>query len=314
MGNQIGVNCERGKIKWSECETCRLNPLRPCHVTPDLLQLIRRKPAKAQLEQSYSPSRMTGCDRQYVLMRDADYYENIRSSWPLVRGTMIHAILESAGVVDGYDQTLREIRLTTKVDVDGEEVEVEQQFDPTKTEVIEGQEIFTGQPDLLLRNGNRVKIVDYKTTTISHDLLAAKLPHVRQINMYAWLARRCLPAILGVESIEIDELEILYLSQEKTRRFTSAGSLKDRGKLISRKGPRGSSWQLSENFYETLTLEAIMLADDRKVEDWIIKRIKERRQALTTLPPILTGDAALMCIGCPVREKCMERARTDGKD
>src|SRR5439155_16789992 len=142
---------------------------------------------------------------------------------PLVRGTMIHSILEHSGEVEGYERTLREIRLRTTIQVDEADEPIEQDFNPTVTKWEPGQEIFTGQPDLLLLNKRRVKVVDYKTTTIDHSLIGPYRSHVMQINMYAWLVRRCLPAILDVESVEVDELEILYLSQQKTRRFTPAG-------------------------------------------------------------------------------------------
>src|SRR5438045_1046123 len=98
---QIGISCQRGKMSWEECHSCRLNPLRPCHVTPDILQLMERRPGEKPERQAYTPSRLTGCDRQVVLMRDEeDYYEDIHGSWPLVRGTMIHSILEHSGDVE----------------------------------------------------------------------------------------------------------------------------------------------------------------------------------------------------------------------
>src|SRR5258708_7920722 len=160
---QIGVHCQRGKVVWEECKRCRLNPLRPCHLTPDLLQLMERRPTTKS--KRYTPSRLRGCDRQYILTRDdEDYYEDAQSCWPLVRGTMIHAILENSGQVAGYEQTLRELRLQTSIQVDEQEEAITQGFNPTETTWQPGQEIFTGQPDLLLLTGNRVKIIDYKTT------------------------------------------------------------------------------------------------------------------------------------------------------
>lgn len=298
---QIGVHCQRGKVTWDECKVCRLNPLRPCHVTPDILQLMEKRPTTKR-SYNYTPSRLTGCDRQYILMRDdEDYYEDVQSSWPLVRGTMIHAILENSGEVAGYERTLREVRLQTTIQVDNREETIEQGFNPTDTSWVPGQEVFTGQPDLLLLTGNRVKIIDYKTTEIEHTLLSAYRSHVMQINMYAWLVKRCLPAILGVESVTIDELEILYLSQKKTRRFTSVGALKDRGKLLDRKS----------HTHEMLTLETIPLLQDEVTEAWIVKRIRERKQAEHILPEILTGEKAKLCYGCPVKEKCYVLARVE---
>jgi hypothetical protein len=177
MGVQVGVNCPRGKIRWEECRTCRLNPLRPCHLTPDLLQMVEQSPVEKSLESAFSPSRLTGCDRQYALMSgDADdYYTDVRSSWPLVRGSTIHAIFENGGDLQGYDQTLRELRLRTTINIDGEEVEIEQEFDPADNTKAPGQDVFTGKPDVLLRNGNKIKIIDYKTSEIDHELTAAKL-------------------------------------------------------------------------------------------------------------------------------------------
>lgn len=302
-----------GKKTWDFCHACRLNASRPCHVTPDILQLLERNTQEEQPESTaYTPSRLTGCDRQAELASREDYYEDLRGAWPLVRGTMIHAILEQSGKVEGFLDTIREVRLTTHIDVGGNTEEITQDFNPTDVSFQPGQEPFSGKADVILVGEVRLpefpgqpavyrcKIIDYKTSTVDNTLLSAHKSHIMQINMYKWLIERELPKYLG-ENIRVDvtELEILYLGYSRTRRFTSVCALTDQ-LLRVKDGKRVN---------ETITLDAIPLLSNEVTEEWIRRRIREKRQAKTELPPILTGERAWMCVNCSVREHCFARER-----
>jgi hypothetical protein len=314
---QVGVKCVLGDIKWDSCHVCRKNPLRPCNTDLTILDLIERNPVKEAHRTRFSPSKITGCDRQYHLMRkQPDYYEDISNAYPAVRGTMIHAILEKAGDVSGYEQTFREITLKTSIQIDSEEVQLEQNFNPTDQEREVGAEPFNGTADLILvkstlpalirqKKQAYIKIVDYKSSEIDHSLVSARPEHIMQINLYKWMAKRCADQFLGDVDVLVDELEIIYLSQKRTRRFTSAGPMRDRGKLVDR----------ANKIYEPITLAPIPVVEDSKVEEWLIRRIKERKQAESILPPILTGEKSRMCWYCPIREKCfeLERKGNDGR-
>ncbi len=141
-----------------------------------------------------------------------------------------------------------------------------------------------------------IKVVDYKSTNdIGHDLTEAKLDHQLQVNMYAWVATSELPAQIGWPGakVVIDELEIVYVSMKKVRRFTSAGPRTTKGKMIQRRPPD----------YADLVLEPIMLLSD--VEGLVRSRIEERIRAKDELPDILEGDEAWRCDFCPVNALCM---------
>lgn len=298
---QVGVKCPRGDIEWEECKRCRLNPRRPCHMPLEILSMIEREDRP---HSSFTPSRLTGCDRQVVLLEGKDYYEDINHAWPAIRGTMIHGILEKSGLIGGFFQTLREVRLSTVLAGHT----IEQDFNPADATYQPGQENFTGKPDLILLDAPdfsqevitiNAKIIDYKTTTIDHELTAAKKNHVRQINMYAWLVERELGKHLGNHvKVEVTELEIYYLDYKKVRRFTSVCSLQDRGKLVDRKN----------KVYENLTLKPIPLVDRKITEEWILKRINEKKAAsLDNLPPMLPESESWLCFYCPVRDECYKR-------
>lgn len=304
-----------GKKTWEFCHACRHNPSRLCHVTPDLLQLLERDTQQDEPESTaYTPSRLTGCDRQAELTAHEDYYEDLRGAWPLVRGTMIHAILERSGKVDGTLNTIREVRLTTQIEVDAEPVEIGQDFNPTDVSFQPGQEPLSGKADLIVLGEIRLpefpgqptvyrcKIVDYKTSTVDNTLIAAHKSHIMQVNLYKWLVERELPAYLGENiRVEVTELEILYLGYSRTRRFTSACALTDQ-LLRVKEGKRVN---------ETITLDAIPLLSNAVIEEWIRRRIQEKRRAKIELPPILSGERAWMCVNCPVRDVCFAKEREE---
>jgi hypothetical protein len=281
---QIGVSCPRGQILHSECRQCALNPLHPCQYGPDTLEKMRTdytNPDREPDQSAFTPSRLLSCPRQAVLMQDHDYYVDVDHAYPLTRGNMVHALMESARY-PGVVETLREHRFKTTIDT------------------CYGPQKFSGKCDLVIikeidETGLHVNIVDYKTTSkIGHDKVRAEDEHIWQVNMYAWLVTKVLPDIWtepGVP-VTVDGLEIEYFAMEKSRRFTSAGPLQARGK------------RLNKGQYETLTLAPIPMYPLDLVERAIRRRIEQRIHAKEELPPILPEEERWRCLRCPVFDTC----------
>jgi hypothetical protein len=297
---QLGVRCPRGTIAWDECLlSCAPNPLHPCDYTADMLDAMRvdyEDPDREPGVESFTPTRLLGCARQPVLMGDADYYVDVEQSYPAFRGNMVHALMEKTRH-PGAVSVIRERRFATTV--------------MTK----HGPQPFTAKPDLIVVKSIvhdlradvsggpeytiHVKVVDYKSTgEIGHDMLAAKLEHQLQVNMYAWVVSQCLPDYLGMPhaAVVVDELEIVYCSMKKIRRFTSAGTRQTRGKMKTRKPAT----------YESITLQAIRLWDIPKMGRYIQRRIEARLDAKVELPDMLEGDDAWLCDYCPIKALCFE--------
>lgn len=284
---QVGVSCVRGLVKHADCRACVQDPLHPCELTPDVLEMVRENPNHRHADpDSYSPSYLLGCDRQASLQSDHDWYVDVNDAWAMVRGTMIHAATEKLPY-PGVLQVIREMDMVT---------EVETQYGP---------KLFYAKPDLIvlkrLEDGIvYAKIVDYKSKNeIGHDLTEVPVDHVRQINMYRWIVERELTLTQFGEPqdypVIVDELEMFYGDMKKSRRFTSAGPLKTRGKLIQR-APRK---------YAEITLAPITIYDAEVVGRWITRRIEEKYRAVhEELAPVLEGDEAWKCAKCPVRETC----------
>lgn len=287
---QLGVRCPRGLISHAECRRCSTDPLRPCHLSPDILEGMREDPEGRHADpDAFSPTGLLDCDRKYGLTVGGDWYLDIDDAWPMLRGTLVHALMEN-NRYPGAVGIIRETEMETLI---------ETEYGPQR---------MTGQPDLVVverlqQEGEEVvayvKIVDYKSTSeIKHDLTEAKQDHVRQINMYAWLVRRWLPQHYrhAALRVEVSEIEIVYLDFKKVRRFTSAGSLTTRGKM-TRRNPRE---------YETLTLAPLMLHPDEVVERNIRRLIEAKIESRTTLPPAYEpGDPQYWrCLHCPVAESC----------
>jgi hypothetical protein len=211
----------------------------------------------------------------------------------MVRGNMVHRLMELANYPSAVS-VLREERLS---------VPVETRFGP-KT--------FTGKPDLIvvthiehdLRGGSpefiyHCRVVDYKSTSeIKHDLTAARPEHVLQVNMYAWLAEEALSRFPEDAVYVVDELEIVYCDMRKTRRFTSAGPRKTKGK-------RTSTRPLT---YEELTLQPITRHSHDRIGAFIQRGIERKVSAREELPPPLEGDEAWVCPYCPVQPMCVALA------
>jgi CRISPR/Cas system-associated exonuclease Cas4 (RecB family) len=289
--SQKGVKCVRGYIPHADCRACALKPLHPCMLSADMLEAMREPENPTDDPGDFTPSRLLGCDRRAGLELGGDTWLDIEADWPLTRGNMVHALMEKAPDVPNIMPPIREMRLSTMVH--------------TKY----GVNRFTGKPDLIsvLRKEEDeesgvttfyAQIVDYKSTgKIEHGDTAPKRNHIMQVNIYAWLVRRELPKVLQKTArIVVEELEIIYVDMQKTRRFTSAGTLEAKGKRLNRTPPYE---------YETLTLEAVPMLSDEVVERWVVKHIESRIQATEEkLPPPLTGEAAWLCRFCPVYTLC----------
>lgn len=301
----IGVRLGGKNYSWEEAfHEAVHNPLRSWPYTADMLALAAGIESEEPEADAFSPSRLLSCHRQSVLVGQVDYYLDMDQSWPLVRGNMVHALMERArypGVLD----TIRETRFTTQV--------------PTRY----GDQAFTAKPDLIVVDrietdwpsdeghgqGNaqetiHIKVVDYKSKNgIKHDLVEAAYEHQLQVNMYAFILRRELAAHFGAPecNVVVDELEIDYIDMSRHRRFTSAGWLTDRGKLVNRKYKE----------YETLHLAPISMWSQAQVGRFVRRRIEERIAAREELPDCeYEGtDKAWLCDYCPVKEACEQRRK-----
>lgn len=285
---QLGVSCPRGCIPWSEClGSCVHNPDHPCDWTADMLSLLRQEDSDQPSSDAFTPTRLLGCSRQQVLLSEHDHYTDINQSWPLVRGNMVHALMESASY-PGAVGVVREQRF---------QVEIETPYGP---------QLFSAKPDLIVLKEFisdsgfkfKVKIVDYKSTgKIDNQLDEPKIAHQLQVNMYAWIVTQCLSSYLETPSeIDVDELEIVYADFSSVRRFTSAGSRevpcrrKVKGKLVD----------------DILELAPIRRWSMDAIGRYIQAKIVEKLEARAKLPDILEGDDAWICRYCPVRDICYE--------
>lgn len=291
---QLGVYCPRGTISWEEClGSCAHNPLRPCDYTADMLNMMRRDYVDEDAEpgvESFTPTRLLGCARQPVIQGESDYYVDVEQAYPATRGNMIHALMEKA-TYPGVLTTVREHRYNQTV--------------MTKY----GPQPFSGKADLVVVRAVHdetiyVKIIDYKTTNdIGHDMVEAKQNHQLQINMYAWLVAKELPELLDLPTyrVEVEELEIIYVSIKKKRRFTSAGELRRRGKRLT----------VKPLTYQTITLKALPLWKLSWTGRYIRSKIEERMDAEVKLPDILEGDDAWLCNYCPIFDVCHQIGNVD---
>jgi hypothetical protein len=288
MGKQKGVRCRyKGNVSNEDCERCSLDPLHPCHFTPDMLRLMREDSEPGPSE--FSPTRLMSCDRQSALQHGHDWRLDPWDKWPMTRGHMVHSLMEQA-VYPYALQVVRERRLSTPI------------------QTAYGLQNLTGKPDLVVvksieKGVGKAKVVDYKSTReIKHELVEPHRNHVMQVNMYAWLVNKTLKHVVedgwSALPIEVDELEIVYVDMARTRRFTSAGPGQDTGKLLDRKN----------KVYETLYLAPIDMVPPEELEAWIVKRIEKKIRAREKLPPPLEGDAAWVCPRCPIRDVCYQLA------
>jgi len=289
MSRSIGVHCIRGNIKHDDCKRCAKDPLHPCGYPADLLELMVRDTSQPPTS-AHSPSRILGCDRQLNIENFVDYFVDVDYAYPMTRGSMFHALMETTTYPDAYF-VAREQRLTLPV------------------ETTLGIKDFTGKPDLVVAMNPpvdgvlHVKIVDYKSKAeIGHDLVEAVVDHQIQINLYAYLVTQCLK-VEGATSIVVDELEIVYCDMKKVRRFTTAGPLVARGKRIGRTGSN----------YDTLDLAPLRMKSIGWSAKLIKHRIEQRENAKSTLPEVLPIEDSWKCVRCPVLTACDALAVQDNK-
>lgn len=290
---QVGVRCIRGKIRHEDCRRCSEDPLHPCELPPDALEQMREDPNHRHANPDiFSPTSLLDCDRKSVLVAKGDWYLDVDQAWPLLRGTMVHGMMEGYR----YPGAVGVIRETDM------QITVETAYGPQQ---------FAGTPDLVVvnrleetENGTiaYVTIVDYKSTgEIKHDLTAAKRDHVRQVAFYAYLVKRWLPAhhVDTRLQVVVEEVQIVYMDFKKVRRFTSAGTLQTKGKRLNRTRP----YQ-----YETLELAAIPLYSDDLIERNLRQMIEAKLGAREVLPPAYEpGDEEYWrCAYCPVQQVCAE--------
>jgi CRISPR/Cas system-associated exonuclease Cas4 (RecB family) len=217
-----------------------------------------------------------------------DWFQDIDAAFPLLRGNLIHQAMETTRY-PGSEGVLREKQLWTTVDT------------------CYGPQRFESTPDLLVIQRvegevAHVKVVDYKSKSdIGHDLTAALPAHVAQVNMYAWLVTRALPAVLDMESVVVDEVEVMYIGSNKPRRFTSAGPLQTRGRMLTRK-PRT---------YEVLTLAKLPLWSMARTQKGVVAHIERMLTPTDTLPPVLPEDEQWRCLSCPVNAVCWSAYRKE---
>jgi hypothetical protein len=287
---QVGFRCIRGDILHDACRGCSLGE-HPCGYTADILEAMRHSSRDEPDPHAFSPSRLLGCFRQPVLMEEP-YFEDVDLAWTMMRGNLIHGSLEQ--MPWPMRKAIREERM---------EVMIDTSFGPQR---------FTAKPDVFVIEDldltNRVihiRVVDYKTREFGHELVEADRNHQLQVNMYAWLGKQCLVnSLVGYVNgddwtVEVDELEIIYLNLQKTRRFTSKGWLEARGKRHKVDG----KWE-----YDRLDLAPIRMFPMEQVETFIRGRIERKIRARQTLPPPLEGEAAKWCFRCPVYAQCMSLA------
>nr|WP_281278987.1 PD-(D/E)XK nuclease family protein [Thermosporothrix hazakensis] len=235
-----------------------------------------------------SPTRVQGCARaKWLAVRKFARYLNPYARWHSLRGTLSHSFFEAAPPSPGVLRAIKELRLSTEV------------------ETWYGTVRFSGKPDLIevLEDSDRirVKITDWKSISdIPHTMCEAKKEHQDQINMYAWLTRRCLPEVLGRPGVpvDVDELEIVYFSMNRVRRFTSKGPLVGRGK---QRYPRSSGE------YEELELAPIELYPPEVIEGLIIWGVEEAIEARESdsPPEPLSGVEARLCDFCDLQRECV---------
>lgn len=297
---QVGVILGGERLTWDDAYERAQDPLRAWPYPPDMLQLMQidyTDPDREPDVDSFTPTRIMSCHRQAVLQSDSDYYIDADQAWPMVRGHMVHALMEKASY-PGALTAIREQRMRTWVE--------------TKY----GPQLFTAKPDLIVVNSIdpadspdcyerdedvpleiHIKVVDYKSKNeIKHELTRVAFEHELQVNMYGWVASRELPRIMDLPRtrVVVDEVEIVYCDMSKVRRFTSAGYLSARGKMLTRK----------PKTYETLQLEPIRLWSLDKIGRFVQRRIEQRIAAKDELPPVLPDEEAWRCNYCPVRELC----------
>lgn len=331
----IGVACVRGHVPLAVHNECKLDPLHPCSLPPDVLDLMTSGPVERERnEVVYSPSTLMGCTRQSILTGKYDWYINVEgSAWKQTRGHMVHALMEEQPAWVGVLGVVREQRMSAPIETRYGEQQFKGKPDVVVLKSIEERTILTGTEEAggKLYRTLHISITDYKSVGEVGHRDKADRKHQMQVNQYAWLAQQFLPYFLqdiplpesvhmnpdvdlelfavGFDEVVVDELEIFYADFNKTRRFTSAGVLSARGKRLP-----------DHRTYEELELQPVYQMKPKSVERWVRKHIEMEIEAREKMPAPLsyldrpfTGES-FICYMCPVREKCVEIGQQQGYD
>ena len=343
-----GVKCVLGYIPLEDHQKCMLNnPGPPCGVSPTILQMIVR-PNQERIDSGvvYSPSSIASCHRQAVLSRENDYYADVKQGYKLVRGSIVHKGLSQEPPYPGVLGVVRELRMKAPINTRYGEQVFHGQADEVvllRIDRIGMGHAYAESDQLTWKNVLHVKIVDYKTRSeVGHDLIAPDKRHVHQVNQYAWLVKKFLPAwlhsywedengepleeyvdhlflapnfpvtLFNIDEVVVDELSITYMDMKRPRTFTSKGFLYDQGKQL---GDRiNGHWvRRTPIEHEELELEPIHQFKDKFTESLIRKGIEEQIEAEQLLAPPLSGsDAEYMCRSCAVRQVCYDTGLKEG--
>lgn len=304
----------------------------PCGFPPTLLEQMSR-PKLERIEQAviFSPSSIGACHRQHSLQKDHDWYVSPDDSYALTRGTLMHQWLAHEPAPDGTLGVIRELRMHAPIDVPGRETQK-----------------FSGQVDeiLLLRTETNaeglvtlhVSITDWKSRSdIAHSFQAPDRKNEYQVNYYAWLCTEILALYINeweimapaeanfqltgdplprIDLVVVDELNIVYMSMSKVRKFTSSGFRFAKGKQLGETGNDGR-WHKYKNpeRWEEIELAPVRAMGHDYVASLIRQGIALQMDGDEQLaPPLIGDDAALMCPKCGVREACITLGRAQGYD
>lgn len=320
----------RGDIPMEEHRECMLRPGgAPCNYPATILeQMGREKAERTDQGVIFSPSSISGCHRRYALQRDHDWYVDPDQSYSLIRGNLLHAGIEKEPAPRGSLGVIRELRLHA----------------PINTKY--GEQRFSGQVDeiLLLRvefddMGSAVlhiSLTDWKTKSeITHTMDQADKRHTHQINHYSWLTQQVLANYLNnweemappeakidllvelphIDRVEVDEMKIVYLSNNKQRTFVSDTPAYVKGKLLGEKGWDGHWHAYVPHEYEPVWLAPLKVFDRSYTESVIRHGIEVQMESEKSLAaPLADEDAKLMCPNCGVRQLCISIGEHQGYD
>jgi hypothetical protein len=304
----------------------------PCGFPPTLLEQMSR-PKLDRIEQGviFSPSSIGACHRQHSLQKDHDWYVSPEDSYSMTRGTLMHKWLAGEPAPDGTLGVIRELRMHAPIEVPGK-----------------GRQKFSGQVDeiLLLRLERdaedvvtlHVSITDWKSRSdIPHSMIAPDKKHEYQVNYYSWLTTEVLALYISeweirankeasfqltgdplpeIDLVVVDEINVVYMSMSKVRKFTSSGFRFARGKQLGEIGNDGH-WHRYKNpeRWEEIELAPVRVLGHEYVESLIRQGIALQIDGDEQLaPPLIGEDAALMCPKCGVREACINLGLAQGYD
>lgn len=343
----VGVKCSRGFIGMQDHRDCMRDPLHPCSLTEDILEMMTTvNKERVQNGVRFSPSSLMGCHRQNILAFDTEWYVDVEGvAWSQVRGNMVHALMEQGEAWDGILGTVREWRAST----------------PIQTK--HGVQMFAGKADLIVLKhienvniehkdaddnviGNHIehvlhiKVVDYKSKAniehgpanhktdpdrIEEGHAQAVRKHQMQVNLYAWLFAQELPSHLNgwfEDSQEHEDVSLNaplpHIDRVVVDEIEILYADMNKTRRFTSAGPlqtKGKRTSMSPLTYATLILDPIHLMRPSSVARWIQREIEAAIDAQTVLPAPLKGRAAHdNCFFCPVKEKCIEVGLKEGYD